>query len=349
MSKTALISLALAATTAAFAQTNPAMTPADQKSVINAFNKAMSESYVFHDVALKDADMLNTHLANHDYDSLTDPAAFCKTISGQIRAFCHDAHLRVNYVPEGIPERKEADKPSPQEVNKMKAQMLFMNGGYEHAERLSGNVGYLEVRTFLDPESAKDPLEGAMEMLQNTDALIIDLTRNGGGDPKAVAMLLSYFFDQRTHLNDFIDGHDKLVDTSYTSSRVHGRKYLNKPIYVVVSKRTGSGAEECAYDLQSLHKATIVGEPTWGGANPGSFIKLSEHYESFIPFARARNPYTMKNWEGTGVIPDVKADAGQGLTKAHIMALADLKGKTKDPELKGIYQKAIDELQPHTE
>jgi hypothetical protein len=349
MYKKALISLALAATAAAFAQTNATLTLNDQKSIIDTFNKDMSDNYVFHDVAQKDSDMLNTHFANHDYDSLTDPKDFCKTISEQIRAFCHDAHLRIMYRPAGIPERKEADKPSPAEIAQFKEQMRFMNGGYEHVERLSGNVGYLEVRNFMDPDAAKAPLEGAMEMLQNTDALIIDLSRNGGGDPKAVAMLLSYFFDKSVHLNDFVDGHDKIVDTSYTPGHVHGKKYLNKPVYVVVTKRTFSGAEECAYDLQSLHRATIVGEPSGGGANPGSFYKLNDHYEAFIPYARARNPYTMKNWEGTGVIPEVSAETGQGVKKAHIMALADLIQKTKDPEAKTIYQKAIDELQTHIE
>jgi retinol-binding protein 3 len=349
MSKKALISLALAVTTTAFAQTNPTLTTADQKEVIDSFDQAMVQNYVFHDVAVKDAEMLNSHLTSHDYDSITDPNEFCKTISGQIRAFCKDAHLRVNYHPEGIPERQEANRPAPTEIAHMKQQMRFMNGGYEHVERLSGNIGYLEVRNFLDPEAAKAPLEGAMEVLQNTDALIIDLSRNGGGEAKAVAMLLGYFFDKPTHLNDFVDGHDKLVDTSYTSSHIHGAKYLNKPIYVVVSKKTGSAAEECAYDLQSLHRAIIIGEPTWGGANPGSFYKLNDHYEAFIPYARARNPYTMKNWEGTGVTPDVAAENGQGLRKAQSLALADLMKKNSDPELKQVYQKAIDELQAHAQ
>jgi hypothetical protein len=116
MSKKALLSLALAITTSAFAQSNPAMTPADQKAVIDTFNKYMTDNYVFHDVAVKDAEMLNGHLANHDYDSLTDPKDFCKTISEQIRAFCHDAHLRVNYHAEGIPERKKADEPTASEI-----------------------------------------------------------------------------------------------------------------------------------------------------------------------------------------------------------------------------------------
>jgi len=44
----------------------------------------------------------------------------------------------------------------------------------------------------------------AMNFLANTDALIIDLRQNGGGDPSMVAFLISYLFDgpDPVHLND---------------------------------------------------------------------------------------------------------------------------------------------------
>ena len=47
------------------------------------------------------------------------------------------------------------------------------------------------------------------------------------------------------------------------------KRYLDKPVYVLTSKRTFSGAEEFTYNLKNLKRATIVGETTGGGANPG--------------------------------------------------------------------------------
>ena len=48
-------------------------------------------------------------------------------------------------------------------------------------ERLPGNIGYLEVRAFYQKEDFEKPAQAAMKFLGNTDALIIDLRRNGGG------------------------------------------------------------------------------------------------------------------------------------------------------------------------
>ena len=50
-------------------------------------------------------------------------------------------------------------------------------------ERLPGNVGYLELTGFMSPEAAAGPAAAAMNFLANTDALIIDLRKNGGGSP----------------------------------------------------------------------------------------------------------------------------------------------------------------------
>jgi C-terminal processing protease CtpA/Prc len=324
------------------ARADSTITPDEQKKVIETFSTSFKQKYVFPDLAQKTADMLQQHLANHDYDSVTDGAAFGKMLTDQVHDVCHDAHIHFKFSAEALPERKRQEQPTPEEIKRQKDQMKAINGGYEHVDRLSGNIGYLEVRSFEDVEAAKAPLEGAMEFLQNTDALILDLRRNGGGDPAAVAMLLSYFFDHPTHLNDFVDGSGKLQGTSWTNAHVHGAKYL-KPVYVLVSKRTGSGAEECAYDIQSLKRGPVIGTSTWGGANPGTFYRLDDHYLAFIPSLQARNPYTLKNWEGTGVEPDVKVD-GDAQHSAYEMALKDLLAKSSDAAQKQRLEMALKEI-----
>jgi C-terminal processing protease CtpA/Prc len=185
-------------------------------------------------------------------------------------------------------------------------------------------------------------MAAACSLRADTDALILDLRRNGGGDPEAVKTLLSYFFGKRTHLNDLYFRQGNKTIEYRTNERVPGRKYLDKPVYVLTSKRTGSGAEECAYDLQSLHRATIVGTSTWGGANPGDFYRLTDHFEAFIPSGRAINPYTRKNWEGTGVIPDV-AESGDALVAAEKLALKKLL-ETATGDDKERYQRSLDDL-----
>ena len=91
-------------------------------------------------------------------------------------------------------------------------------------------------------------------------------------------------------------------------------------MYVLTSPRTFSGAEEFSYDLQSLKRATIVGEVTGGGAHPVRGLRIDDRFIIGVPFAKAINPLTKTNWEGTGVKPDVAVAASDALTTAQRLA-----------------------------
>jgi hypothetical protein len=320
-----------------------------KEEAIHSFVSLFRENYVFPDVADRASKILEQHLANHDYDSLTEGDAFAHLVTQQLKEVCKDAHLRFGYSAEVLPARKQKEAPSPEELKQRKHDEQFLNAGYERVDRLPGNIGYLEVRSFDSPDAVTEPLKGAMELLANTDALILDLRRNGGGSPESVQMLCSYFFGQEpVHLNDLYDRKGKILFSSWTSKHVSAKRYLNREIYVLTSKRTGSGAEECAYDLQCLKRATIVGEPTWGGANPGGSYRLSDHFRAFIPSGRAENPYTKKNWEGVGVLPDVAVAPADGLKTAHLLALKHLLNDSKKAEDKDRYRQTMEDIDAGT-
>ncbi len=75
-------------------------------------------------------------------------------------------------------------------------------------------------------------------------------------------------------------------------------------MFILTSRRTPSAAEEFAYDMKLLQRATIVGEPTWGGAHPARAYFAGRHFIATSPSARAINPISKSNWEATGVLPD---------------------------------------------
>ncbi len=97
-----------------------------------------------------------------------------------------------------------------------------------------------------------------------------------------------------------------------------------RPVYVLTSGATFSGAEELSYDLQQLGRATIVGETTGGGAHPRRGFAVHPHLEVTIPTARAVNPVSGTNWELVGVIPDIAVPADEALDRAHREALTAL-------------------------
>jgi C-terminal processing protease CtpA/Prc len=177
----------------------------------------------------------------------------------------------------------------------------------------------------MDPEICGPTVAAAMNFLAHVDALVIDLRANGGGDPKMVAYISSHLFAEPTHLNDLYNRKEDKTTEYWTLRDVPGARLADKPVFVLTSKRTFSGAEEFAYNLKNLKRATIIGETTGGGAHPVSGHRIDDHFIIGVPDARAINPISKTNWEGTGVEPDIKVPASEALDVAKQKAAEQIK------------------------
>jgi C-terminal processing protease CtpA/Prc len=235
-------------------------------------------------------------------------------------------------LPNKQPELPELDADEPLD-ERQRADLLHENCGFEKAERLEGNIGYLKLNFFGRPDLCAPTATAAMSFLAHVRALIVDLRDNGGGDPRMVAWISSYLFDARTHLNDLYERKRDKRYEFWTRPDVPGARLGGKaPVFVLTSKRTFSGAEEFTYNLKNLKRATIVGETTGGGAHPTGPHKVEEHFFVGVPSGRPINPITKGDWEGTGVAPDVKAPADDALDVAKKLALeAIAKNAPKQP------------------
>jgi len=124
---------------------------------------------------------------------------------------------------------------------------------------------------------------------------------------------------------------EDLTQQYWTLPYVPGKRFGDKPIYVLTSKDTFSAGEEFVYNLKTRQRATLVGETTGGGAHPGSPYRLHPHFEVFIPAGRAINPITNQNWEGSGVVPDIAVSPAQALKVAYRMALKSIIESISEP------------------
>ena len=283
------------------------LSPDGRKELVEAVASAVADGYVYPELGRKMADAVREKLKVGDYDKVDNDVALARRLTDDMREISKDRHLGVR------PEPAHAEGPDGPSVQEIAGD----NYAFRKVELLPGNIGYIRFDAFVDNEAAYETASAAMAFVAHCDALIFDLRHNGGGSPESIRYITSYLFDKRTHLNDMIDRDGKIVEEFWTLDTVPGRRLApDLPVYVLTSRYTFSGAEEFCYNLQNLKRATLVGETTGGGAHPVRGVRVNERIVVGVPYMRACNPISKKNWEGTGVQPDVKTSSDEALDRA---------------------------------
>jgi hypothetical protein len=282
----------------------------------------LNENYVFPETAKKMEQALRRHQKRGEYDAVTDGEKFAGLLTTLLQEVSHDKHLRVNFSAARYPDDLAA--PGPQQVAENRRMTERTNCGFEKVEVLAGNIGYVKFNMFASPTQCGETAVAALNFLANVEAIIFDLRDNGGGDPAMIALISTYLFDQPTHLNDIWNRKTDVTQQYWTLPFAPGKRLAAAPAFVLTSSRTFSGAEEFSYNLKNLKRATIVGETTGGGAHPVRGERIDDRFVVGVPFARAINPITRTNWEGTGVEPDEKVPAADALTTAQKLAAQKL-------------------------
>jgi len=281
--------------------------------IIEAALKHLTDEYIFPDKAAPAVDAVNAALAAGEFDDLDGPA-LCTRVTEIFFEHCADKHLRLRW----SDEAQELDTDEEAGKAMFLAEMLAENYGIRRVERLEGNVGYLDLTMVAEASAGGRAIAAAMELVANTEALIIDLRSNRGGAPNGVQLWCSYLFpDDDTHLNSIYSRTTDATRQFWTLANVDGPRYLDRPVYVLTSGTTFSGGEEIAYNLKTQKRATLIGETTRGGAHPTDWYPLTPHITVTIPNSRSISPVTGTNWEGVGVEPDVAVSADEAFDVAY--------------------------------
>ena len=304
-----------------FAPTQP-LGDSERKRIISSVADTLKQHYADRAAAQKTADTFLAREKRGEYDDISDRAMLAAVMTDELRDATGDRNLTLDYFSSPLPQQPSAQL---LEVHtQYRETMKQQNCTFEKVELLQNNIGYLKLNSFPDPEVCRVAAMAAMTYVNHADAVIFDLRDNRGGNPEMVQLLGSYLFD---HPEYWYNPRETTTEASWTHSPVEGNNLADKPIFVLTSKTTASGAEQFAYDLKMLKRATLVGETTAGAAHSGIFYRLDDHFGMGIPEVKAINPYSANDWAEAGVEPDTKVSAANALDAALKLAKNKLQKK----------------------
>ena len=298
----------------------------EKENILHKLQSKITEQYVLTENINEITKALSKLQASREFTQAKTHKAVAKVLATTIRAY--DGHFSVLW------SEPSAGKIPSKDYEGWFPQLSRKNSGFTKVEILKGNIGYIDFWGFDHlNESAKVKAKAVMTFVEDTNAIIFDLRKNGGGSAVMIQFISSHFFQNKTHLNSFYNRKTGELTDFWTFDDIKGKIRPNVPLYILTSDYTFSAAEEFAYNFKNLKRATVIGESTGGGANPVHLFDLGGGFRASIPISKAVNPISKTNWEGVGVQPDVVIDANKAFDLAYNMAL-----KTIKPSIKNQYQ-----------
>jgi hypothetical protein len=235
----------------------------------------------------------------------------CREVEAVAQEFSR--HFALEYVADGslVPDTEAPGWP-PQDPREVQLRA----GSVGEVTRRPDGVGVLALDGLDGVHIAAPYLEAAFALLRGARGLVLDLRRNGGGDPGTVTLVLDWLLGgEPTHISDVI--YRDRTRQWWTTGRLGDLALPREtPVSVLISARTFSSGEALAYHLQSRRRGRLIGQRTPGAADHITPVRLNRHVRALLPEARVRDAVTRTNWEGTGVVPDIPCEPAEALKTA---------------------------------
>ncbi|KAF7204792.1 retinol-binding protein 3 [Nothobranchius furzeri] len=256
--------------------------------------------------------------SNTEVLNIPDGEQLASVLSDGVQTTTSDSRLKVTYEPDYVPVVPPQIPPLPPE------QLVAVLQTAIKLDLLEGNIGYLRIDNILGEEAADKVGPLLVDLIWNkilpTSALIFDLRYTSSGDITGISYIVSYFIEAepQIHIDTIYDRPSNTTTELFSISSLLGQRYsITKPLIILTSKNTKGIAEDVAYCLKNLKRATIVGEKTAGGSVKVSTFKVGDtDFYITMPTAKSINPITGSSWELTGVTPDVNVNAEDALATA---------------------------------
>jgi len=303
-----------------------AVDPAARDAAVEALAQVIEDEFFDANRAATIAAGMRTAEDEGVFDDAVTAQALAEALTAHLHA--QDRHFSVRYIGQeaaaaALARQASNDGEARDAADDRRvADMARRNFAFDRVEVLPGNIGYIEFSGFAPISAAEATARAALEFVTHTDAVIVDLRRNGGGDPTMVQYLVSHFLEPggETLINTFVSRDYEYPNQMWSLPSHPVGNRPDVPVYVLTSGDTASAGEGFSYHLQAMERATLIGETTYGAGNPGGVQIVPEGYGVFVSTGSARNPITGTNWEGTGVTPDIAVPADEALDRALLEA-----------------------------
>ena len=306
---------------------NEPLEAGEGRAVAQKLADELVSSFVFHDQAEAYAGMLKANAAAGRYDQGTR-GELARMMTDDLLAVHKDGHLHVMLAPPPEPKgASEGHRGPPPGFPPL----------IQSAKTIAPGIGYIRFTAFMGADEEKAAVAKWLAENRNDKVLIFDLRNHHGGGLDEQDEIFSYLFAKKTPLvkmavskavydrgNSPLETGKTLVFASEGDKMVGTHSAIPGPdtplrkakVYLLVSNKTASAAEHFSLALKSSGRATLIGEDTAGANHFGGGVPVNDHFGVWLPVGRTFDIKTGKDWEGSGIHPDIQVDPKQALVVA---------------------------------
>ena len=164
---------------------------------------------------------------------------------------------------------------------------------------LDNNIGYIKIISFISGTTPNEFIE-ALNNTQDADSLIIDLRGNTGGLLDNAVFIADRFIDDGTIV-------DIIYRNGYKNTiKAHNEGLpIDKPIVILVNGASASASEILSGAMKDYHKATLVGNKTFGKGLVQKVVPLPNSTGLNVTIARYLTP-NGTDINKLGIKPDIE-------------------------------------------
>jgi hypothetical protein len=316
----------LAASSPAVAADEAAPVSAD--AVAEAYAALLARDYVYPETGERYAAAIRAAIKAGRYAPLTGEE-LGRAIDADVNAVAPDGHLRLRTplaAPPAGAAPGTAPTPRPKKIP------------VEQPGWIAPGIAFVRFNVF--PDDAAVTAEAAKFMADHADAkaIIFDIRTHNGGGLAQMDMIFPWLFGKETRLVTMatrasvdarggspidgvpsmrpVAGDAGMVTREHWATPNADTRLRDAKVYVLTSGASASAAEHFALAMKHTGRGILVGDPTAGANHFGFGEDLGGGYGAFIPVGRTYDPTTGKDWEGTGVLPDIQVAPAQALERA---------------------------------